>query len=126
MRIEEFNRIADLDAQSELSKVARIAFYLSENKDQDEFEVGEVSSLLVALGYAHPNQARLKGNIKKSKTFVKGSKSDRFRLSVRRLAVGSEEARLRAGLRPPRKLDVRFSRIQLSRRHGRPSRERRY
>lgn len=82
MRIEEFNRIADIEAQSELSKVARIAFYLSENKDQDDFEVGEVSSLLVALGYAQPNQNRLKGKIRKSKTFVKGSKPDRFRLSV--------------------------------------------
>ena len=31
--------------------------------------------------------------------------------------VGSEEARLRAGLRPPPKLHVRLSRMQLSRRH---------
>ena len=31
--------------------------------------------------------------------------------------VGSEEARLRASLRPPLKLHVRFSRMQLSRRH---------
>ena len=30
--------------------------------------------------------------------------------------VGSEEARLRASLRPPLKLHVRFSRMQLSRR----------
>ena len=34
-------------------------------------------------------------------------------------AVGSEVARLRAGHRPPLKLDVQFSRIQLSRRHTR-------
>src|ERR1700694_1800793 len=32
------------------------------------------------------------------------------------IAVGSEEARLRASLRPPLKLHVRFSRMQLSRR----------
>ena len=32
------------------------------------------------------------------------------------LGVGSEEARRSAGLRPPLKLDVRFSRIQLSQR----------
>ncbi len=32
------------------------------------------------------------------------------------IEVGSEEARLRAGLRPPLKLHVRFSRMQLSRR----------
>jgi hypothetical protein len=33
-----------------------------------------------------------------------------------RVPVGSEEARFRAGLRPPLKLHVRFSRMQLSRR----------
>jgi hypothetical protein len=32
------------------------------------------------------------------------------------IGVGSEEARLRAGHRPPLKLHVRFSRMQLSRR----------
>jgi hypothetical protein len=32
------------------------------------------------------------------------------------IAVGSEEARLRAGLRPPLKLHVRVSRMQLSQR----------
>src|SRR5271157_5409108 len=37
--------------------------------------------------------------------------------------VGSEEARLRAGLRPPLKLHVRFSRMQLSRRHLRRRRK---
>lgn len=82
MRIEEFNRVADLASRSELEKVIGIAFYLSENKDQDEFEIGEVSHLLVALGYAHPNQTRLKGRIKQSKKFVRGSKPDRFRLTV--------------------------------------------
>src|ERR1700674_5752575 len=34
-------------------------------------------------------------------------------------SVGSEEARLRAGLRPPLKLHVHFSRMQLSRRLNR-------
>ena len=82
MRIEEFNRIADLHSRTEIEKVARLAFYLSENKDQDEFEVGEVSSLLIALGYAQPNQTRLKAKIQKSRVFVKGSKANRFRLSV--------------------------------------------
>jgi hypothetical protein len=42
--------------------------------------------------------------------------SSRFR-EARLLIVGSEEARLRASLRPPLKLHVRFSRMQLSRRH---------
>ena len=82
MRIEEFNRISDLHSQSEIEKVALLAFYLSENKDQDEFEVGEVSNLLVALGYAQPNQTRLRERISKSRVFVRGRAAGRFRLSV--------------------------------------------
>jgi len=83
MKLEEFNRVADLASQTELQKVARLAFYLAENKDQDEFEVGEVSNLLFALGYAQPNQARLRNRLQKSNDFVKGTKTGRFRLSVR-------------------------------------------
>lgn len=82
MKIEEFNRIADLHSSTEIEKVARLAFYLSDNKDQEEFEVEEVSRLLVALGYAQPNQARLKAKIRKSRNFVKGGKINRFRLSA--------------------------------------------
>jgi hypothetical protein len=37
-----------------------------------------------------------------------------------RTFVGSEEARLRAGLRPPPKPCMQFSRTRLSRRHGTP------
>jgi len=45
-------------------------------------------------------------------------RSSRLRgLEARFWIVGSEEARLRASLRPPPKLHVRFSRMQLSRRH---------
>ncbi len=83
MKIEEFKRIASLDEKSELDRTALVAYYLAENKDQEEFEIGEVSSLMVALGYAHPNKTRLKSKVKKSQGFVKGSNADRFRLSVK-------------------------------------------
>ena len=47
--------------------------------------------------------------------FSPGSAEDRSPLFVWFIDVGSEEARSRAGLRPPLKLHVRFSRMQLSR-----------
>jgi hypothetical protein len=50
----------------------------------------------------------------------------RSTIVTRFFAVGSEEARLRASHRPPLKLHVRFSRMQLSRRlkrSGRPEKE---
>jgi hypothetical protein len=43
------------------------------------------------------------------------SAEDRFSLFVWFIDIGSEEAHSRAGLRPPLKLHVRFSRMQLSR-----------
>jgi hypothetical protein len=49
--------------------------------------------------------------------FSPGSAEDRSSLFAWFIDVGSEEARLRASLRPPLKLHVRFSRMQLSRRH---------
>src|ERR1039457_4440105 len=45
------------------------------------------------------------------------TKTNRRKKSTNPTDVGSEVARLRAGHRPPLKLYVRFSRIQLSRRH---------
>src|SRR6266704_1203962 len=53
--------------------------------------------------------------------FISSDNADRFlKLASTRgctVSVGSEEARLRAGLRPPLKLYVPISGIQLSRRH---------
>jgi hypothetical protein len=53
--------------------------------------------------------------------FFSSDDADQFRNAIKpygcMVAVGSEEARLRDSLRPPPKLHVRFSRMQLSRRH---------
>ncbi|MGV3590376.1 MAG: hypothetical protein ACO1PZ_01730 [Gammaproteobacteria bacterium] len=92
MKIEEFKRVAALDEKSELERAALIAFYWAENKDQNEFDVSEVGTIFVALGYAHPNKTRLKEKIRKSKAFVKGSVEGRFRLSIK------ERSRLKAEL----------------------------
>ena len=48
--------------------------------------------------------------------FSPGSAEDRSSLFVWFIDVGSEEARFRASLRPPLKLHVYISRMQLSRR----------
>ena len=64
-----------------------MAFYFLENKEQAEFTVADMSAILVELGYAKRNGARLKRKTKKSPTFVNGSKEDLFKLSVKRAAA---------------------------------------
>lgn len=76
--------MAVLPDKSELEKVEHLAFYFQENKEQPEFTVKDMSTILVALGFAQPNLTRLKGKIQKSASFVKGTKKDFFRLSVKK------------------------------------------
>lgn len=83
MKVEQFSSKADLVNKSEIQKVEHLAFYLMENKDQSEFTVKDLSGILVALGFAQPNMARLKAAIRKSSVFNKGTKADYFRLSAK-------------------------------------------
>jgi hypothetical protein len=86
MKIEQFSSMAGLLEKSEIDKVEHLAFYFQENKEQPEFTIKDMSSILVALGFAQPNLTRLKGKIQKSASFVKGAKKDFFRLSVKRVS----------------------------------------
>lgn len=83
MKVEQFSSLADLVNKPEIQKVQHLAFYLLENKDQSEFTVKDLSGILVALGFAQPNNTRLKAAVKKSSLFNKGSRADYFRLSVK-------------------------------------------
>lgn len=85
MKIEHFSKLAALTEKTELEKVELLAYFLSENKEESEFTIGDISSFIFALGFAKPNQSRLKSKVIKSKAFVKGSAKDTHRLSVKRL-----------------------------------------
>lgn len=87
MKVEDFSRIAKLADLKEIDRVERLAFFFAENKDQSEFTVSEMINLLVALGYAKPNATRLKKKIQKSRSFVRGTTKDTFRIAVTRKAV---------------------------------------
>ncbi len=86
MKVDQFANVASLSDKTELTRVELLAFYSLENKEQADFYLPDICSVLVALGYAQPNVTRLKGKVQKSKSFVKGSKTDLFRLSVKKTA----------------------------------------
>ena len=91
MKIEEFARFTNITNATELDKVAHLAYYFAENKDQQEFEIAQMCNILVALGYAAPNSSRLKSKIQKSNDFVKGSRKDTYRLSVKAKEIFKEK-----------------------------------
>ena len=91
MKVEQFSSLADLVNKPEIQKVQHLAFYLLENKDQSEFTVKDLSGILVALGFAHPNMTRLKTAVKKSSLFNKGTKADYFRLSAKAITSLREQ-----------------------------------
>lgn len=86
MKVQEFSNQADFVSKQEIEKVELLAFFLAENKQEQEFTISDISSIIFALGFAKPNQTRLKGKVEKSNSFVKGSKKNQFRLSVKKMA----------------------------------------
>jgi hypothetical protein len=86
MKVESFSEKYELVDKSEIDKVVYLSYFLHQNKQEIEFTVGDISSIIFALGFAKPNVARLKGKVTKSAFFVKGSKKDQFRLSAKKLA----------------------------------------
>jgi hypothetical protein len=74
--------LSSIEEATEIQKVKLLAYFFSEDKDQQEFSVSEMIEILVALGHARPNTTRLKERIIKSRSFIKGSKKNLFRLSV--------------------------------------------
>ena len=85
MRIEEYSRIANFCEVSELERVALLAYYYAENKNEQEFKLPDLCNVLVALGFASPNLSRLRKKIRESRDFIKGSQKDTHRLSVQAL-----------------------------------------
>jgi hypothetical protein len=86
MKLDFFSQKYELIDKTETDKVAFLAFFLHQNNDEQEFTVSDVSSIIFALGFAKPNQTRLKSNITKSSWFIKGSKQGFFKLSAKKLS----------------------------------------
>jgi len=82
MKIELFAKMARLSELTELERVTLLAFYFSENKEQVDFSILDLCTIMVGLGFAKPNTSRLKLNIQKSKHFVRGTTKNTFRLSI--------------------------------------------
>jgi len=84
LKLEVFANLANLGDRSEIEKAEYLALYFSENKDQSDIDVKNLSAVLTALGFAQPNPSRLLSKIRKSRSFVKGNQENSFRLAPKR------------------------------------------
>lgn len=71
--------------QTEIDKVRLLAFYHHIHQEDFEFSVDSVCDWFEKLGLHKPNKYRLKQNLSKSRSFVKGKEKESFRLHANEL-----------------------------------------
>lgn len=85
MTLDQFVSDAALLEKTETEKVRLLAYYFSEVTGTEEFTAAEASDWLVKLRLPDPNRSRLRKNIRGSRSFVRGTRPDSFRLHARDL-----------------------------------------
>lgn len=80
MLLAEYLTKTEFAQQSELRRTLLIAFYHLRIEEISAFTLKQICDWLEKLGYARPNQSRLRTNLKKSKMFVSGGAADHFKI----------------------------------------------
>lgn len=83
--LNKFLEKTDLLTQTEINKVRLLAFYHHSYQEDFEFSVDLVCDWFEKLGLHKPNKSRLKQNLSKSRSFVKGREQEFFRLHANEL-----------------------------------------
>jgi hypothetical protein len=83
--LNSFIEKVDLLTQTEIDKVRLLAFYHHSHQEDFEFSVDLVCDWFEKLGLHKPNKSRLKQNLSKSRSFVKGREQESFRLHANEL-----------------------------------------
>lgn len=86
MKISAFATKTDLLAKSELQKVRLLAYYQMRTQNHKQFTTMDVSEWFDQLDLAPPNSSRLRGNLAKSKLFIKGGLANTFKLNAKEIA----------------------------------------
>ena len=87
MKLARFVTGAELFSASEIEKVRLLAYFHLKKSELAEFSTKDVASWFDELGLAAPNQTRLRKNIGKSKTFIRGSLPRTHRLQAAEIAA---------------------------------------
>lgn len=85
MELTQFVTSTNLVDRTQTEKVIRLAYYNLKLKGLSEFSVADVQSWFGQCHFASPNVTRLKENLAKCPSVVKGSKDGMYRLHVKAL-----------------------------------------
>lgn len=85
MKLNDFATACNLYNASEAEKVEYLAFYYQKTSESTYFSLNDICKWFEALGLAKPNTSRLKKRLIASKTVVKASEKDTFRLHAEKL-----------------------------------------
>ncbi len=80
MTLISFIKKADFANLNEIEKVESLAFYNQKINNITEWDLPTIAGILTSNGFGKPNSSRLKLKLTQSKSFVKGTKSNHFRL----------------------------------------------
>ena len=91
MNLKQFASTSELLSKTEIQKVRLLAYYFLRTDEIAQFTTPDVSSWFDQLNLSPPNATRLRGNLKKSKAFIRGSLPNTFQLHANELATLDEE-----------------------------------
>lgn len=91
MTIAEFLALSSFSAQTELRRALLIAYFHHRTGGVASFSIKQIADWLHALGYARPNQGRLKARIKASRMFVSGGADGVFKIHAATIATLDSE-----------------------------------
>ena len=79
MTVNQFTQICNLSGLSEAERVCHLAFFYLKTKDVEAFTAVDGAKWLVEVGGATPNQSRLDGNLRASRSTVKAPRGWRLK-----------------------------------------------
>src|SRR5438270_5375528 len=75
----------ELVSKSEVERVALLGFYWFKVDRKTQFSMAEICSWLDTLHFSQPNQSRLRKNLAASRSIVRGSTADTYKLAHAKL-----------------------------------------
>lgn len=91
MNLKQFATKTDLLAKTEIRKVRLLSYFFLRTADLGQFTTTDISNWFDQVDLSTPNATRLRGNLRKSKTFIRGTLPNTFRLHARELSNLDEE-----------------------------------
>lgn len=86
MNLEQFCTNSELLSKTEIEKVSLLAFFSLRHDNLPYFSIRTVNDWFHDLNLSTPNISRLKNKLQRSNKFIRGGKTDTFKLHAQEIA----------------------------------------